>query len=180
MTVGELKAFLDEHKDDVEIRVAHPRRDPVSSYLLLDGFRNPYSKARLLMSATGYPTRGTRVRLIHCNDPYTKIQPGTLGTVTSVDSVGTIHVAWDTGATLGMCLDDGDAFTVVEAAPAPIITPEEHVDLYKDTSSGKTYQRDGRKWVEAAPAPIITPTRDASDDVIPETGRARWADEASS
>ena len=48
-----------------------------------------------------YP-EGTRVRLIHMNDPYRTIPGGTEGTVTGVDDIGTIHVRWDTGLCLGV------------------------------------------------------------------------------
>lgn len=45
---------------------------------------------------------GDRVRLVRCTDETTRLRPGTLGTVTQVDATGTVHVAWDTGSTLGM------------------------------------------------------------------------------
>jgi len=49
-----------------------------------------------------YP-KGTRVELVHMEDPYTrKLFPGCKGTVISVDSIGTIHVAWDCGSGLGV------------------------------------------------------------------------------
>jgi len=56
---------------------------------------------------------GKRVKLVRCNDPYTKLKPGLLGTVSMVDSIGTVHVSWDDGSTLGLCESDGDRFTVV-------------------------------------------------------------------
>lgn len=46
--------------------------------------------------------KGDRVALIHTADPYTRLQPGTLGTVRLVDDAGTIHVKWDDGSSLGM------------------------------------------------------------------------------
>ena len=45
---------------------------------------------------------GTRVVLVKMNDPYTKLEPGTRGTVISVDDIGTIHVNWDSGSSLGI------------------------------------------------------------------------------
>lgn len=48
---------------------------------------------------------GTRVRLVRCDDPYTHIKAGTTGTVAYVDALGTVHVDWDNGIKLGMCLD---------------------------------------------------------------------------
>lgn len=56
---------------------------------------------------------GKRIKLIKCNDPFTKIPPGTEGTVTLVDDVGTVHAHWDNGATLGLCKDDGDCWEVI-------------------------------------------------------------------
>ena len=49
-----------------------------------------------------YPS-GTRIELIKMNDPYnTTLIPGSKGTVVSVDDIGTIHVAWDCGSSLGV------------------------------------------------------------------------------
>lgn len=45
---------------------------------------------------------GTRVKLNHMSDPYVNIPRGTQGTVTCVDDIGTIHVQWDNGSTLGV------------------------------------------------------------------------------
>lgn len=36
------------------------------------------------------------------HDPWTLLEPGTLGTVRLIDDAGTIHVDWDNGGTLGM------------------------------------------------------------------------------
>lgn len=51
---------------------------------------------------TGHPLEGRRVRLVHCSDEYTRLRPGVLGTVRLVDSVGTVHVTWDDGHSLGL------------------------------------------------------------------------------
>lgn len=48
-----------------------------------------------------YPV-GTRVELISMDDPYTKLKSGDLGTVTAIDDIGTIFVAWDCGSSLGL------------------------------------------------------------------------------
>ena len=46
-----------------------------------------------------YPA-GTRVKLVEMND--IQAPPiGTLGTVMYVDDIGTIHIKWDNGSTLG-------------------------------------------------------------------------------
>ena len=46
-------------------------------------------------------TKGTRVELIRMDDPQAP-PVGTRGTVTAVDDIGTIHVKWDTGSSLGI------------------------------------------------------------------------------
>ena len=49
-----------------------------------------------------YPI-GCRVELVQMNDPYsTKLKPGCRGTVIAVDDIGTIHVNWDCGSSLGV------------------------------------------------------------------------------
>lgn len=57
--------------------------------------------------------RGTRVKLIFTDDPWTKLVPGTLGTVDFVDDAATVHVRWDDGSTLGMIAEAGDRYEVV-------------------------------------------------------------------
>lgn len=51
---------------------------------------------------------GKRVRLIKCNDPWTTLNSGEEGTIEFVDDMGTVHVQWDNGHTLGLCKDAGD------------------------------------------------------------------------
>ena len=46
--------------------------------------------------------KGDRVELIHTSDAYTHTTPGTRGTVRLIDSLGTVHVAWDDGGRLGL------------------------------------------------------------------------------
>ena len=48
-----------------------------------------------------YP-KGTRIELISMEDPFAPIEPGTKGTVVCVDDMGTIHMQWDNGRTLGL------------------------------------------------------------------------------
>ena len=48
-------------------------------------------------------TEGSRVELLHMDDPYSKtLVPGCKGTVKFVDDTGTIHVRWDCGSSLGV------------------------------------------------------------------------------
>lgn len=63
--------------------------------------------------------RGDRVKLIYCSDPYTKLAPGSLGTVGMIDSMGTVHVLWDSGAHLGMVPGE-DQWQVVGNVGRPV------------------------------------------------------------
>ena len=45
--------------------------------------------------------KGKRVKLIYMDD-FQAPPVGTEGTITGVDSMGTIHVAWDNGSCLGL------------------------------------------------------------------------------
>ncbi len=56
---------------------------------------------------------GTRVKLIKMDDPFTKIEAGTLGTVRLVDDIGTVHVAWDNGSLLGLVYNE-DKYEIVK------------------------------------------------------------------
>lgn len=48
-----------------------------------------------------YP-EGTRVELIHMDDPYSRLKPGDKGTVRLVDDTATVFVDWDCGSGLGV------------------------------------------------------------------------------
>lgn len=65
--------------------------------------RNMYpSKETVTRLREKYP-EGTRVELVHMgDDPYSKLVPGDKGTVKHVDDMGTIHVSWDKGSSLGL------------------------------------------------------------------------------
>jgi len=49
-----------------------------------------------------HPLTQRRVRLISCSDLYTSLRPGAEGTIILVDALGTLHVQWDCGSTLGL------------------------------------------------------------------------------
>jgi len=59
-------------------------------------------------------TPGTRVVLVKMNDPYTKLVPGTKGTVIGVDDIGTIHVNWDSGSSLGVAYGEDSCRRIEE------------------------------------------------------------------
>ena len=61
-----------------------------------------------------YPA-GCRVRLTRMNDPYRPdFKAGALGTVLRVDDIGTIHVAWDCGSSLGAVLGEDSCTRIDE------------------------------------------------------------------
>lgn len=62
------------------------------------------SPSRLAALRSQYPV-GCTVELIEMND--TQAPPsGTRGRVTWVDDIGTIHVAWETGSSLGVVYNE--------------------------------------------------------------------------
>ena len=58
-----------------------------------------------------YPV-GSRIRLTEMNDPYSKLTPGSEGTLMHIDDIGTFHVNWDCGSTLGLVIGE-DRFSVL-------------------------------------------------------------------
>ena len=58
------------------------------------------SKETIAALRTQYPA-GCMVEVIHMDDNFAP-PAGTLGRVIAVDDVGTIHVAWRTGSSLGV------------------------------------------------------------------------------
>jgi hypothetical protein len=56
--------------------------------------------------------KGQRVRLVSTSDPYTRLKYGEEGTVTLVDDMGTVHVKWDSGSSLGL-IEGEDRWEVV-------------------------------------------------------------------
>lgn len=55
---------------------------------------------------------GDRVELVHTSDPYTDLKRGAQGTVLLEDSMGTLHVKWDSGSTLGLIAGEDSWRTV--------------------------------------------------------------------
>lgn len=74
----------------------------------MSGFRTQEEVERI---KTAYP-EGTRIELISMEDPYASIEPGMQGTVDRVDDIGTLHMKWDNGRTLGIVSGE-DSFKVL-------------------------------------------------------------------
>jgi len=67
----------------------------------------------LLKQLKEYYKPGTKVRLVHMNDPYTHISAGTVGVVTWVDDSGTIFAEWSNGSTLGVVFNVDYAVKII-------------------------------------------------------------------
>lgn len=60
------------------------------------------TKAERLILEEMYPV-GSRVQLEYMgDDPYSKLEPGDVGTVKVIDDTGSIHVSWDRGSSLAV------------------------------------------------------------------------------
>jgi hypothetical protein len=57
--------------------------------------------------------RGDRVRLLSTSDTHVELERGAEGTVEFVDDLGTVHVRFDDGTTLGLVADE-DAYELIE------------------------------------------------------------------
>ena len=68
----------------------------------------------MLKQLKEYYTPGTRVMLIRMSDPYTNLKQGDRGTVTLVDDIGTIHVNWDCGSSLGVVFGEDECRRIEE------------------------------------------------------------------
>ena len=60
------------------------------------------SRGRIEFYKEHYP-RGTRVKLDGMGDDPCPVEPGAVGTVIAVDDIGTLHVEFDNGRSLGIC-----------------------------------------------------------------------------
>jgi len=133
---------------------------------------------------------GDCVALVRTTDPYTRVQPGTRGTVTRV-SPGRTDVKWDDGSTLAILHDEGDAikrawwscieptntlFTVLDelgrsttacsGCGESVITPEDSQDVTPEEYDAWTAHHEGGHC-----APEDPPGESETPD--PRSGRFR-------
>ena len=72
-------------------------------------------KQRVQVIKKAYP-EGTRVVLVRMEDEQA-VPKGTEGTVVCVDDIGTVHVSWDNGSTLGVVIGEDVVQRVGENCP---------------------------------------------------------------
>lgn len=71
---------------------------------------------------------GTRIELIHMDDPYAPIESGTKGTVECVDDAGNIHLLWDNGRILALVPGE-DQFKIIKGTPDELMDKDQKQNM---------------------------------------------------
>ena len=115
-----------------------------------------------------YPP-GTRIRLNSMEDPYAPIAPGTEGVVDFVDDIGTIHMKWDNGRSLGIVPGE-DSFSVL---PPKLTTFKLYMPL-----TAELYERSVYGDLEAESTELDgSALRSYQDQIMAELVKSRMPEE---
>jgi Domain of unknown function (DUF4314) len=55
-----------------------------------------------IIKAQMFSLIGKRIELVDCTDEFTPMTPGSKGTISYIDDIGTVFVDWDNGSRLGL------------------------------------------------------------------------------
>ena len=115
-----------------------------------------------------YPP-GTRIRLNSMEDPYAPIAPGTEGVVDFVDDIGTIHMKWNNGRSLGVVPGE-DSFSVL---PPKLTTFKLYMPL-----TAELYERSVYGDLEAESTELDgSALRSYQDQIMAELVKSRMPEE---
>ena len=86
-----------------------------------------------------YPV-GSTIILREMKDPYHPVPPGTKGVLTGIDDIGTFHVNWSTGSSLGLVFGE-DSLSVLPPQPQ---TLKLYMTLQAELIPSESYDYEGK------------------------------------